>query len=77
VWQKYRALILSSSRGLYYDDETISTYENKEYGFAFDFPADWHQAYAISSDGPMNMRVKAPGPDTDPGGLEPNFEVSH
>lgn len=68
-WIKFRTLSLIQF-------ETISTYENKEYGFAFHFPADWHQAYAISQDGLMNMRVKAPDPDADPAGLEPNFEVS-
>ena len=55
-------------------NENSSTYENKEHGFAFDFPADWQRARPTTQDGILNVRVEAPDSGSDSTSLG-DFEV--
>ena len=52
-------------------NETTSIYENKERGFAFDFPADWHQTPTPVVDEVLTTKIQAPDPDS-----KTSFEVN-
>jgi hypothetical protein len=46
-------------------NETTTGYENKEHGFAFDFPADWQRVIPSTMGNQYNIEVAPPDPSSD------------